>query len=202
METKDSFLLPELRDGGEEAAKAFLDRYADKIYRMMYFSTSSELDAEELTGETFLAFYKSLGRFEGRCKSSTWLYSIAKNLLKNYYLKRPKRPAVYLDDMSVKEAQNYLSSVRSNETPPDDLVSRKETTEIVKEVLSRLRENYRAVLIHRYINGNTTRETAAFLGKTESNTRVLLHRAGRAFARELKKLEETAGETLVEKGVV
>jgi RNA polymerase sigma-70 factor (ECF subfamily) len=199
MERKENVLLNGLRNGDEEAAKAFFGRYADKVYRMMYFSTSSETDAEELTRETFLAFYQSLSRFEGKCKSSTWLYSIGKNILKNYYVKKKRRPTFSFDDDTREELQHYLLKIPSDVPPPDEFVSRKETADVIRAVLDRLPESYRTVLIHRYINGSSSRETAKFMSKTEGNVRVLLHRAAKAFARELGKLEDMAGERLIQR---
>lgn len=199
MERKEKVLLTGLRNGEEEAAKTFFERYADKVYRMMYFSASSETDAEELTRETFLAFYQSLERFEGKCKSSTWLYSIAKNILKNYYAKKRRRPTVSFDDDTREELQHYLLKIPTDVPPPDELVYRKETAEVIRAVLDRLPESYRTVLTHRYINDNSSRETAKYMEKTEGNVRVLLHRASKAFARELVKLEELAGERLIQR---
>jgi RNA polymerase sigma-70 factor (ECF subfamily) len=199
MERNENALLKGLRNGDEEAAKAFFGRYADKVYRMMYFSTSSVTDAEELTRETFLAFYQSLERFKGKCKNSTWLYSIAKNVLKSYYSKKRRRPTVSFDDDTREELQHYLLGIPSDVAPPDELVSRKETAEVIRAVLDRLPESYRTVLIHRYLNGDSSRETAKSMEKTEGNVRVLLHRASKAFARELAKLEELAGERLVQR---
>jgi len=187
-----------IRAGDEAVATAFYEKYCDKIYRMMHFSAMGEAAAEELTRATFLAFFESLGRFQGRSKLSTWLYAIAKNILKNHYARNERRRFVSLDDTAAAASVRSYVDGRGGEAPPEALLERRETVAVVRAVLARLSASYREILTLRHINGLSTGEVAAALGKTEGNVRVLLHRAANAFARELRRLEMRAGERLVE----
>ncbi|MCP4231079.1 MAG: sigma-70 family RNA polymerase sigma factor [bacterium] len=192
-------LYAAIRAGDERAFEAFYEAYKNKIYKMMYFSTSNELDAEELTRDVFLGFVESIPRFKGHCKTSTWLYSIAKNILKSYYNKKKKYPTSSLDDSAGDDMLDFIHSLPDDEATPDELVERKEVHDIVRAVFDRLPESYRSVITHRYINGLSSRETAEIMDKTEGNVRVLLHRASNAFIRELSRLEEETGEALLDK---
>ena len=176
-------LYAAIRAGDELAFEAFYEAYKNKIYKMMYFSTSNELDAEELTRDVFLGFVESIPRFKGHCKTSTWLYSIAKNILKSYYNKKSKYRMTSLDDSAGDDMLDFIHSVPDNEGTPDELVLRKEVHDIIRVVFGRLPESYRSVITHRYINGLSSRETAGIMDKTEGNIRVLLHRASNAFIR-------------------
>ena len=62
-------------------------KYAQMVYRYLLSKTRSEDLAEELTQETFYQAIKSIGRYDGSCKISTWLCAIAKNQLMEYYRK-------------------------------------------------------------------------------------------------------------------
>ena len=200
MAADDSTLAQAIRGGDEAAATSFYEEYSGKIYRMMYFSARGEAQAEELTQATVLAFFESLPRFRGESRLSTWLYAIAKNILRNYYSRNKRKREVPLDDHGVAgEMRSYLDGLESKEDPPEQLLTRQETKAVVREVLTRLATTYREVLTLRYFDGLSNADVAAALGKKESTVRVLLHRASKAFARELRRMEARAGSELVEK---
>lgn len=200
MAADDSNLAQAIRGGDQAAATSFYEKYCGKIFRMMYFSSSSEADAEELTQATFLAFFESLPRFRGEARLSTWLYAIAKNVLRNYYSRNKRNREVPLDDHGAAgEMRSYLEAVPSDEEPPEELLAREEAKAVVRAVLARLATSYREVLTLRYLDGLSNGDVAAALGKKESTVRVLLHRASKAFARELRRIEARAGGELVEK---
>ncbi|MCP4231078.1 MAG: RNA polymerase sigma factor [bacterium] len=182
-------LLQGLIERDERTAEQFYEKHFPQIYRMMYFSVATETEAEDLTRDAFLAFFESLPRFKGKCRLSTWLYSIAKNHLRNYYTRKKRRPMVSLDNAPNPDMQSYLFNLRYEGDGPEELASRKEAAGQVHYVLEKLPDNYREVLLHRYINGLATAETAEIMGKTEGNIRVLLHRAGKAFAEEFHRSE-------------
>ncbi len=200
MAADDSTLAQAIRGGDDAAATSFYEKYCGKIYRMMYFSSSSEVQAEDLTQATFLAFFESLPRFRGEARLSTWLYAIAKNVLRNYYSRNKRKREVPLDDRGAAgEMRSYLDGLASEEEPPEKLLAREEATAVVRAVLARLATSYREVLTLRYFDGLSNADVAATLGKKESTVRVLLHRASKAFARELRRMEARAGGELVEK---
>jgi len=207
MPAEDAHIIAALRAGDDQVATAFYEKYNAKLFRMMYFSAACETDAEELTRQTFVAFFESLPRFRGASRLSTFLYGIAKNVLRNYYARRRRAPTVSLDDAAAAhEIRAYLEGGatgldgrRLGPEPPEDLVARAETTAVVRDVLARLKPAYRDVLILRYANGMPGPAVAALLGKTAAATRVLTHRAAQAFTRELGRLEGRLGERLVER---
>lgn len=199
MAADDSTLAQAIRGGDEAAATSFYEEYSGKIYRMMYFSARSEAEAEELTQATFLAFFESLPRFRGESRLSTWLYAIAKNVLRNYYSRNKRKKEVSLDDTGVAgEMRSYLEDLAADDDPPDELVAREESAAVVRVVLGRLTPSYREVLTLRFFDGLSNADVAEALGKKESTVRVLLHRASKAFARELRRLEGRNGGEMVE----
>lgn len=205
MTANDSTLAQAIRSGDDEAATTFYEKYSGKIFRMMFFSSSSQQEAEELTRETFLDFFESLPNFRGESRLSTWLYGIAKNVLKSYYVAKKRARFVSLDDEDTsREAWAFIergdraADGPGGLEPPEELVARRETADVVRAVLGRLTPVYREVLTLRYMEGLSSAEAAKVIGKSEPATRVLAHRASQAFARELGRLEARAGGNLVE----
>jgi RNA polymerase sigma-70 factor (ECF subfamily) len=201
MAADDSKLAQAIRGGDDAAATSFYEQYCGKIYRMMYFSARGAGEAEELTQATFVAFFESLPRFRGESRLSTWLYAIAKNVLRNYYSRHKRDREVSLDDAGLAgEMRSYLEGLASSDEPPDELLAREEAATVVRVILGRLAASYREVLTLRYFDGLSNADVAAALGKNESTVRVLLHRASNAFARELRRLESRNGGEMVAVG--
>ncbi len=86
-------------------------QYADYVYKYLMSMSGNEDLAEELTQETFYQAIKSIGRFDGSCKISTWLCSIAKNQLLAYRRKHPE----YADiDSAEQTAESSEETVIAN----------------------------------------------------------------------------------------
>jgi len=73
------------------------EQNAEIVYRFLYSICKNEQLAEDLTQETFLQAYKSIERFDGSCKISSWLCQIAKHLLYRHYHKTKREIPVALD---------------------------------------------------------------------------------------------------------
>ena len=67
------------------------------VYRFLYSVCHDKQLAEDLTQETFLEAYKSIERFDGSCKISSWLCQIAKHLLYRHYQKTKREIPVALE---------------------------------------------------------------------------------------------------------
>ncbi|WP_281521479.1 RNA polymerase sigma factor [Dubosiella newyorkensis] len=78
-------------------------QYAQFIYKFLLSNCHDESIAQELTQETFYQAYRSLRSYDGSCKVSTWLCSIAKRLYAAYLRKHPS--TIDLDDSMIASAQ-------------------------------------------------------------------------------------------------
>lgn len=67
-----------------ESMNEIYQKYARSVYRFLYAKTRNKDIAEELTQETFYQAIKSIDKFDGSCKLSTWLFGIAKKDVKAY----------------------------------------------------------------------------------------------------------------------
>lgn len=72
-----------------ESMNEIYQKYARSVYRFLFAKTRNKDIAEELTQETFYQAIKSIDKFDGSCKLSTWLFGIAKNQFFNYMRKNP-----------------------------------------------------------------------------------------------------------------
>jgi RNA polymerase sigma-70 factor (ECF subfamily) len=151
---------------------------------------AGEAEAEDLAQEVFAKVSRSLGNFRGDAELSTWVYRIATNTALDR-LRRRGKPADSVDP----SAADYAAAVESDRNVWTDeirqtlerRVIRDEMNACIRDVINRLPENYRTVIILGDLEGFSDREIAEILGLSIRNAKVRLHRA-RAQLR--KSLEE------------
>jgi RNA polymerase sigma-70 factor (ECF subfamily) len=153
----DAELLAKARSGDQTAFRELVDRYESIVAATVIGMLGSGPDAEEVGQETFIRFYRSLGRFRGDAKITTYLTRIAINLSLDT-LRRRKRD------------ESRFLSWNEKDTLPDELVVQgdqeldaRERKEHVRRAVQSLDPKHRAVVVMRMINGYSTKETAALL---------------------------------------
>lgn len=151
-------------------------KYAQMVYRYLLSKTRSEDLAEELTQETFYQAIKSIGRYDGSCKISTWLCAIAKNQLLAYYRKHPAEEDV--------DAQSGLSGA----SVEAEILDAEHRVELMRKLHS-CPEPYREILYLRIFGGLSFKEIGEIMGKTENWARVSYYRAKERLKKEVEENE-------------
>jgi len=174
----DAALVKQAQTGDAEAFGCLYDRYATGIYRFLFVQLPDHYEAEDLTSEVFIKAWRSLPRYRERgYPFSTYLFKIARNALIDYWRKE-KHKATHSED-------RLVSIADGSSNPGDQLVQMDELEEI-RMALGKLRVDYRSVLVLRFINGFSSRETANIMRRSEGAVRVLQHRALKAIRERLK----------------
>ena len=176
------------RDRDPDAFGELYDRYAPKIYRYVYFKVATITEAEDLTAEVFLKTWEYVQRHaenpEKRIENfRAFIYRLARNAVVDYY--RQKREASILSDEAMLErvpAPEEVSAA-AQVALASDMVT-------VENALKGLKDEYRELLILKYIEGYATHEIAQILEKQKGAVRVAIHRALHALREEIKKIEK------------
>ena len=193
--TDDLYFVEQLRSGNEAAFVSLIDRYAPTMLRLAMVYVRARAIAEEVVQETWMAVLEGLNRFEGRSSLKTWLFRI----LTNCAITRAQRegrsiPFSSLEAIDTDHAEHAVDpdqflpadhrwsghwvSFPSNwqEVPEERLLSQ-ETRAHLEKAINALPPSQREIIILRDIEGWSSVETCGFLGISEVNQRVLLHRA-------------------------
>ena len=201
MPAEEQGLLEALRDGHEDAFASLVDLYNASLLRLALMYVGNRAVAEEVVQETWLGLLESLGRFEGRASLKTWIFRILVNSAK----KRRGREARSIPFSSlwdaggdtsepVVEPQRFLdvshrwtNHWRNPPTPwaPESEIISKETISRVDAAIAKLPPTQREVITLRDVQGWTAVEVCNVLDLTETNQRVLLHRARSKVRKEL-----------------
>ena len=185
-------LLEALRAGDEAAFAQLVREYQPSLVRVARIYVSTQAAAEEVAAETWLAVLTGLDRFEGRSSLRTWIFRILTNIAKTRAQRDGRTlPFSALQDPgrvpeATLDADRFLDpehprwpghwAVRPEPWPEDALVAA-ETQALVAEAIEALPPAQRAVISLRDIEGWSSEEVRNALELSETNQRVLLHRA-------------------------
>jgi RNA polymerase sigma-70 factor (ECF subfamily) len=141
---------------------------------------AGEAEAEDLAQEVFEKVSRGLEDFRGDADLSTWVYRIATNTALDR-LRRRGKPTDSVDPSSVDtiaalEADRNVWTDAIRDTL-EGRVIRDEMNACIREVINRLPENYRTVMILGDLEGFSDREIAEILGLSLRNAKIRLHRA-------------------------
>jgi RNA polymerase sigma-70 factor (ECF subfamily) len=185
-------LLDALRAGDERAFAALVREYQASLVRVARIYVSTLASAEEVVQETWLGVLNGLDRFEGRSSLRTWIFRILTNIAKTRAQRDGRTlPFSALQDPGrVPEAAVDADRFLDPEHPrwpghwgsppsdwPEDALVAAETREKLAEAIDALPASQRAVISLRDIEGWTSEEVRNALDLSETNQRVLLHRA-------------------------
>ena len=151
-----------------EAFAKIYDLYIDKIYRFIYFKVKSSDDAQDITSDVFLKAWRYIIQNENEVRSiNSFLYTLAKNTVTDFYRKKRQQEVPLEDsDNLVDESKTVLEELNIS----SDMES-------VKESLIKLKDEYREVIILKYIDELSIKEISKIINKKAGATRVLIHRA-------------------------
>ena len=178
----EAALLEALRAGGDAAFEELVREQGGRMLAVARRFLRNEEDARDAVQEAFLSAFRSIDRFQGGSRLSTWLHRIVVNaaLMKLRSQRRkpeesiePLLPRFQEDGFPVQPAVGWRE-------PAELQLERREIRDLVRRSIDRLPESYRTVLLLRDIEEFDTRETATFLEISENAVKIRLHRARQA----------------------
>lgn len=202
----DLRLVEALRAGDEAAFSSLIDKYHTAMLRLAMAFVPDEAVAEEVVQDAWIGILRGLPRFEGRSSLKTWMFRILTNTAKTRGQREGRsvpfsvlgRSEIEIEEAAVdadrfippddpRRAPGWVSFPRDwNDIPEDRLLAR-ETLEVVGAAIEDLPPGQRNVITLRDIAGWTSEEVCNVLEISESNQRVLLHRARSKVRRALER---------------
>ena len=171
-------LISRARGGDREAFGALVEQYRDNVYRLAYRMCGNAYDADEAAQEAFVAAWRALPNFRGDAKFSTWLYRLTTNAAIDV-MRREKRHQTVGDGEMVDLADDADS--------PQETVERTEQQEAMQKALATLSEEYREVLLLRYMEELDYAEIAEVLQLPSGTVKSRINRAKAALKTALLK---------------
>jgi RNA polymerase sigma-70 factor (ECF subfamily) len=178
----EATLVTRLRAGDDAAYEVLVRTYSGRLLAVTRRILASDEDAREAVQEAFISAFRSLDRFEGGARLSTWLHRIAVNAALMKLRTRKRRPEESIESLLpvYQDDGHHAEQFRSWSEPVDVAMQRREMQALVRRCIEQLPESYRTVLLLRDIEQLGTEETAAMLGVTANAVKIRLHRARQA----------------------
>lgn len=170
---KDKQTLNRLKNKDKEVFIKVYDDFAGDIYRFVYFKVGHIEEAKDLTSMVFLKTWNHIQN-NSLTSSSTLralLYKIARTSIVDYYRETGSKLEVSLDD-----EDNHLEIFDETHDLEGD-VDRNADLLRIKNKLPLLKEEYREIIVLKFVNDLEIDEISEVTGKTKGNVRVLLHRS-------------------------
>lgn len=158
--------------------------YADALYSYTLPRVNDAALAEDIVQETFLSAWKARDGFKGEASEKSWLFTICKNKIIDYYRKKAKDIIQPVSDKSVTdhffdEAEHWTPEDKPLEWPAEaeEQINKKEFYKVLAGCKKKLQEIQQAVFSMKYLEDLDAAEICKALGITSSNYWVLIHRA-------------------------
>ena len=186
LSPQEAKLVEKLRAGDEEAFMELIRGLNPSLLRVARMFVPTSALAEDVVQETWLAVLKGIDRFEGRSSLKTWIFRILTNTAKTRGER--ERRSVPFSTLDTEEGGFEPAVERSRFTGtghwavlprawPEDRLLANETRSLIERAIERLPPSQRAVITLRDVEGWTADEVRNALELSETNQRVLLHRA-------------------------
>ena len=186
LSPQDAKLVERLRAGDEEAFMELIRELTPSLLRVARMFVPTSALAEDVVQETWLAVLNGIARFEGRSSLKTWIFRILTNTAKTRGER--ERRSVPFSTLDPEEGGFEPAVERSRFTGtghwavlprawPEDRLLARETRSMIERAIERLPPSQRAVITLRDVEGWTADEVRNALELSETNQRVLLHRA-------------------------
>jgi RNA polymerase sigma-70 factor, ECF subfamily len=181
----DRATIAALRAGDEEAFAMLVREHNAALLRVARMYVKSRAAAEDVVADTWLGVFRGIDRFEGRSSLKTWIFRILTNTAKTRAQREGRSvPFSAIDEVNTGEAaverERFTGTGYWAAAPrqwPERELEAAETREVIQRAIDSLPEVQRAVITLRDIEGWSAEDVCNALELSETNQRVLLHRA-------------------------
>jgi RNA polymerase sigma-70 factor, ECF subfamily len=185
---EDAQDMARLAAGNDAALNALMDRHAQRLFNYLLRQLNNETDASDIAQETFVRVYHHRARFRPDHNFTTWLYTIATNLLRNQFRWRKRHPQVSLD-AELDDTTASLKDVIPDPAPsPSDRTQSDERAAQVRQAIASLPEDLRTALVLAEYDDLPHAEIATILNCSTKAVEMRLYRARGLLRQRLEKL--------------
>jgi len=177
-EISDEALALRARRGDPEAVSDLVRRYSAPLYRFIQRARPFQQDSDDLLQETWISVWTHLPRFDPRRRFSTWLFQIALNHCRDHARRDRVRERFRVET-------GRLPAPPALEASPEERAQSRRVMEAIEALPDRQKE----VLLLRYYQGFSEKETAEILDCPPGTVKSRLHEATRHLRRWLRGSE-------------
>ena len=177
---KDQLLIDQILGGDKQLFSVLVDRYKNLVFTLCLRLLKNREEAEELAQDSFVKIYKSLSKFKGEAKFSTWVHRVTYNNCLDF-IKARKRKFQELsvdayDDFEIEDLDSAINNLEENE--------RKKA---ILGCINMLNEDDAFLLTLHYYEDQSVKDIAEIMKLSVANVKVKLYRSRKQLAFILKR---------------
>ncbi len=180
MTISEQHIINQIIEGDTKAFAVLVDRYKDLVFTLTLRMLKHREEAEEVAQDTFIKVFKSLGKFKGESKFSTWIYKVAYNTC----LDRIKKNKRQLNEVSIDEFTEYQIKTMDNAL---DSLEEQEQEKAIQECLQQLPSEDSFLLTLYYFEALSLEEISKIVNIEPNTIKVKLFRSRKKLASILKQ---------------
>ena len=162
------------KSGQQLAFSNLLDTFWNDVYSFQLLRTKNELEAEDITIETFSKAFDKINSYKEEFVFKTWLITISKNL--HIDLLRKQKRSLENNTFSYQNSAGESEVLDSTPTAEDQLIQQQNLADLLTEI-KKLKPAYQKVINLRYFNEMSYAEMALVLEEPVNNIKVKALRA-------------------------
>jgi len=186
-EIRDEDLIVQVQNGQRRAFDEIVTRYKGRLFSFILRMVKEPDLAEELTQETLIRVYVHAAKYREIAKFSTWVFTIATNLVRNKMRQRSRRPRLIPLNPAPDEGEMPVD-------PPDMVadtsteIEREELGQLIQEATAQIPEKYRIPFLLREVDQLSYEEIQQVTGLKLGTVRSRINRARNRFRQLIKPM--------------
>jgi RNA polymerase sigma-70 factor, ECF subfamily len=176
----DQDVILHARKGRESAFRELIRRYERPVFSVIYRMVRDREMAEDLAQETFIKVLNALDRYDPRYKFSSWIFKIAHNATLDQ-LRKKEPDTLSLDGSpharTAEQAEATAFTAVDGAEDPEQYTHSRELGAEIEAAVSRLRPEYRAVIVLWHVEGRPYEEIAQIMDLPLGTVKTYIHRA-------------------------
>lgn len=177
-------IIQQAQNGEKNAFRQLVDAHKKRVYYLAYDLTGNHQDAEDLSQEVFMKAYKSLSKFRGESKFSSWLHRITVNLFIDMKRSKQYKTKQTQDQFDEQEIEMKTNVDTNKEFSSEAKTEAALLQQNIQHALNNLSPKEKSVFVMRHFNGLKNREIGESLNISVGTVKSQLFRA-------VKKLQKS-----------
>ena len=179
----DAALISSVLEGSDDAFRTLVERYQERVCRVVSRFAKDRNEAEDLAQEVFVKVFRKLHTFQQDSSFYTWVYRIAVNTSTDHLSRHKRRRLHLVEDTGTLDNGDRIEGADGAAEP----LLEKEMREVTREVLQGLPEKYRTILVLREYEDLSYTAISEVLGCSIGTVESRLFRARKRFKEALER---------------
>jgi RNA polymerase sigma-70 factor (ECF subfamily) len=192
-----SYNLPEVDEilarctaGDLDAFDALIARFQRYVFNIIYQHLGNSDEVDDIAQEVFLRVFKFIGHYHQQASFETWLYKVTLNYIRTHQRRKSLLGRFFMEvpERTDEEGKAFdtVSSLADSTEDPAHSMEHKRVAEEIMDIVYRLPQMYREVLIMRDVSDLSYDEIAGVLGLSPGTVKSRLNRARELVRRKVK----------------